>query len=277
MASTASCRWTDLGTTKSGLGPQSQYVSCAGSKTPNGFEACCVAGDVCLEDGICHYTHPEANGSGFYLAGCTDPAYQDSSCPQQCGKTNDSEYSCSGEAQSILDTNIKFCTTDQLPGPDIVYNATSSLWACCNWDDSAPPNRVCSDPSDDTFQASSPENLLNVVSSQTSAPSTVSTTMSQITPQTSSKQTSSSSANNHTSTSLSTGAKAGIGVGVTLDALLLLLLLFWAVVITRKFRRMRGQSGNVDQAGVQRMFSEPEVGISGQGAPSELHGDQSLR
>jgi hypothetical protein len=91
------CRWTDLGTTNSGLGPQSQYVSCAGSKTPNGFEACGVAGDVCLEDGICHYTHPEANGSGFYLAGCTDPAYQDSSCQQQCGKTNDSEYACSGE------------------------------------------------------------------------------------------------------------------------------------------------------------------------------------
>ena len=40
-----------------------------------------------MEDSICHYTHGGVtNGTGYYMAGCTDPSWQDPACPKACSK-----------------------------------------------------------------------------------------------------------------------------------------------------------------------------------------------
>lgn len=63
-----------------------QYFPCGGSNGGSGVQSCCYAGDYCMEDSICHYTHSVTNGTGFYMAGCTDPTWQDPACPKQCSK-----------------------------------------------------------------------------------------------------------------------------------------------------------------------------------------------
>lgn len=55
-----------------------QYIPCGGGASGNGTssggaKSCCYAGDYCMEDSICHYTHSVTNGTGYYMAGCTDP------------------------------------------------------------------------------------------------------------------------------------------------------------------------------------------------------------
>jgi len=50
-----------------------------------GHKTCCGAGDNCLADNACFGTHGNG-GEGTlltYLAGCTDPDYQDASCPNK--------------------------------------------------------------------------------------------------------------------------------------------------------------------------------------------------
>jgi hypothetical protein len=63
----------------------------------NGFKSCCEAGDNCLADNACYSADREqtiyylshimvakaAIDGTTYLAGCTDPEYSDSSCPDK--------------------------------------------------------------------------------------------------------------------------------------------------------------------------------------------------
>ena len=68
-----------------------QYFPC-GSGSSNStsgrsaHQSCCYGGDICMADGICHYTHTVTNGTGYYMAGCTDPTWNDPSCPKACSK-----------------------------------------------------------------------------------------------------------------------------------------------------------------------------------------------
>ena len=57
-----------------------------GAPNADGFVQCCASGDTCGADGFCHFIHPQGSTSGFYLGGCTDPNFADSSCPQLCSK-----------------------------------------------------------------------------------------------------------------------------------------------------------------------------------------------
>ena len=57
-----------------------------GMPSSTGFVQCCSNGDTCGADGFCHFTQPLNGSSGYYLGGCTDPTFRDSSCPQQCSK-----------------------------------------------------------------------------------------------------------------------------------------------------------------------------------------------
>lgn len=50
----------------------------------SGFYSCCVTGDTCVGNSICHFTHSQTDGSGFYLAGCTDKSYQNLLCTNHC-------------------------------------------------------------------------------------------------------------------------------------------------------------------------------------------------
>jgi hypothetical protein len=55
-----------------------------GSSVDSGAQLCCVAGDVCGKDSICHFSKPITNTSGYYLGGCTDPNYRDPVCQNHC-------------------------------------------------------------------------------------------------------------------------------------------------------------------------------------------------
>ena len=48
-------------------------------------QVCCFSSDTCLEDSICHYTHPLVGGSGYYVGGCTDPNFPEP-CSRSCSK-----------------------------------------------------------------------------------------------------------------------------------------------------------------------------------------------
>ncbi|KAL8632573.1 hypothetical protein Q9189_001725 [Teloschistes chrysophthalmus] len=41
----------------------------------NGDSACCIGSDSCMENFICHFTHTQANMSGYYVQGCTDSTH----------------------------------------------------------------------------------------------------------------------------------------------------------------------------------------------------------
>ena len=60
-----------------------QYFPCTATDG-SGNASCCYAGDYCMEDGICHYTHEVEGGTGYYLGGCTDADWQSDSCHKEC-------------------------------------------------------------------------------------------------------------------------------------------------------------------------------------------------
>ncbi|KAF7509250.1 hypothetical protein GJ744_008144 [Endocarpon pusillum] len=205
-------------------------VPCPNTRSPGGFDSCCYNGDLCLGDSICHYTHSLAGGSGYYTQGCSDPTYQDSACFQRC--------------------------TDQAL-PDVIYNPTTALWACCSTlSDGA---ISCLDPTNETFQAASPEALLSSTSiSASSAATTVPFSAS------------SSPAVDKVFSSLSTGAKTGIGVGAGIGLVIVLTLLVWAITATKKLRKMRRPNSSAASP-----YDDSHGGNSGYKA--ELHAQQKDR
>jgi hypothetical protein len=56
------------------------------SSVDTGAQLCCVNGDQCGADSICHFAKPIANTSGYYLGGCTDPTYNDPVCQKHCSQ-----------------------------------------------------------------------------------------------------------------------------------------------------------------------------------------------
>ncbi|KAL9114889.1 MAG: hypothetical protein Q9227_001132 [Pyrenula ochraceoflavens] len=137
--------------------------------------------------------------------------------------------------------------------PDVVYNEDTKLWACCGIDSSG--NVKCPNPSDETFNAPSPEDIQSYylagsgaigASSPTSTSSMSSTTSATSTSATSSTSsaTSSTAASSASasptpaaSSGLSSGAKAGIGVGVALGVLGVLFIVF--AIFSRQRRKQR--------------------------------------
>ncbi|KAH9829774.1 hypothetical protein Tdes44962_MAKER02252 [Teratosphaeria destructans] len=221
-----------------------QYFPCGASNATDAqAQSCCYAGDVCMEDSICHYTHGGVtNGTGYYMAGCTDSSWKDPACPKQCT----SEY-----------------------GADIVYDSTSGHWDCCR---STEDSLNCQEPSDMGIDAPSPNNLVVIKQLTQAVPSTALTTgigmissVASIISETTSISSASTSASlsasitsastatttastaddsasssstpsTHASGALSAGAQAGITVGVIIATMLAALsaVLFW-----RKTKRQR--------------------------------------
>ncbi|MCJ1472510.1 hypothetical protein MMC13_001158 [Lambiella insularis] len=163
-----------------------------------GVGACCAAGDTCGDDLICYYTHPIMGGSGYYVAGCTDPTFSNQSiCSPHCS---------------------------DLALPDVVYNSVTELWACC----AVGNTRNCSSPTDETFEAPDPQQLFatstsSVPSTITSSSSTLSTTSVTATEMSLSTTTAASIVTPvPVSSGLSTGAQIGIGIGAAVVGLAVL-------------------------------------------------------
>ncbi len=179
-----------------------QYFPC-GSNSASGGKAqpCCFAGDYCLEDSICQYTRGGVlNGTGYYMAGCTDSSWADLACPKQCS----SEY-----------------------GSDIIYNSAEANWNCCS---SGKGFLNCQQPSNLVVDAPAPSDLSTILHLSTPLPSSAATTgiATASTSHTAIPSSSSPARKQHSSTPamsastpLSTGAKAGIGVAVIAGFLLL--------------------------------------------------------
>ncbi|KAF2722013.1 hypothetical protein K431DRAFT_345977 [Polychaeton citri CBS 116435] len=97
-----------------------QYFPCGSvnsdSSNSTQAQACCYAGH---DYSICHYDHHVEGGTGYYMAGCTDPTWQDPACATQCT----SEY-----------------------GADIVYDSAANQWQCC---DVTNTTKNCDNPTND--------------------------------------------------------------------------------------------------------------------------------
>lgn len=186
---------------------------CGNPNSTDPFVFCCVNGDICMSNGFCYYTHSLAGGSGYYVASCTNPAAVGEGCANRC--------------------------TDQ-DLPDVVYNETSGLWQCCGADSNGSPD--CPSPTDETFNAPAPSNLVQIFSvprdGWTATSISIASTLSQlsttsysnqplatISSPASSASSIASSLSNHSST-LSTGASAGIGIGAVFSGVFLLGIVF---------------------------------------------------
>lgn len=72
---------------KAGEKLDDSFIPCG--NTAFGFQTCCGAGDNCLADNACFGHHGDGYGSDLtYQAGCTDPDYNDDSCPDKKGIGN---------------------------------------------------------------------------------------------------------------------------------------------------------------------------------------------
>lgn len=131
------------------------------SSVDGGAQLCCVTGDTCGEDSLCHFTKDVANTSGYYLGGCTDQSYTDPVCQGVC-----SEYYFNLFFAPRLRAELRSCggvltyrqwlmrLLEDGPTTDVVYNTKSDSWSCCAY----PNNTVsCENPRiDQTFKAISP-------------------------------------------------------------------------------------------------------------------------
>jgi hypothetical protein len=84
------------------------YIPCNLTAIANGqHSACCASGDTCLTNGLCKYNPPTPvhNFNTYWRIGCTDPTYQDPSCPKQCKNKENVErhvhivFECPGDGQ----------------------------------------------------------------------------------------------------------------------------------------------------------------------------------
>ena len=226
---------------------------CAVLNNSNPAAPCCPfigsfgTGNLCLNDFLCWESSPPAGGSGYLTSSCTDETYQSGECTPHC--------------------------VDQ-PVPDVVYNFTTGKWHGCG---SSPTEGVmCSNPTNETFEAPAPDvltSLARAASSSTSAAAAASssptlvtttvvktissiiissTTLSALQPQVTASGASLPSSH------VGPGAAAGIGVGTAIGILAVGLLLIWLFY----HRRLKQRTANTSRA-VQKTISPREKsGIS---------------
>nr|POE90056.1 hypothetical protein CFP56_20523 [Quercus suber] len=210
-----------------------QYLPC-GNPSSAGGQSCCFAGDYCMQDNICYYTNPVVNGTGYYMAGCTDSTWGDPGCPQQCSKQADKHY------MARTFTNARVTTASEFDGT-IIYDTNNAHWDCCS---STEDSLNCQQPSDFIVNAPAPEQLILLRNLSTPVPSpalttgigaisatgafsTASATTSKSQPSSTTKATPSSTATpQSTTTGLSGGTIAGIASSVILAIALLVVLVF---------------------------------------------------
>ena len=243
-----------------------KYENYACSSTRLSAQYCCLSGDTCVGYSICYFTRPGAAGkaSGYYIGGCTNTTYPGPMCSKQCSRLLVRRVNKRHAGRT--DRRILSGTH---PVQDIVYSSTTSLWACCY----GSGGLDCSNPTDETFEAPSPEQLMasldtlvpsstRTLTSSSSFSSSTSTPFIKSMPSITISSTTSTAAtriltvlqspnptppanetsNSNTGSDLSSSASAGVGVGSTVVGLGLLALMFY---IIRRVRHRKLTSDTV--------------------------------
>ncbi|KAF2638687.1 hypothetical protein P280DRAFT_482024 [Massarina eburnea CBS 473.64] len=135
---------------KTGLFDTLSYIPCNATAIENGqHSACCASTDLCLTNGLCKYNAPKDAPAfnEYWRIGCTDPTYQDASCPKQCANIEKDDapthlvFQCPGDGDWCCGTgkvanyknrgvlNTTCCNMDNLAfsGEEAVIYATASL------------------------------------------------------------------------------------------------------------------------------------------------------
>ena len=220
---------------KNGLTTTHPNATLCPSSSAGGPETCCTGDDICLPDGLCELAETPANGgSGFYLAYCSDDSFGPP-CNKHCGKPPAPQ----GPPPPLWPALTRALGADTAGVPDVVFNSTTSLWACCSGSSDGDVNfPLCSQPLNETFQAAAPVSLIAQAAAATSA---IATSASSVASTSAASSAATTSAPSSTPSSdadtggLSTGSKVGIGVGVGLGGLMLILAV--SFFLSRYWRR----------------------------------------
>lgn len=166
---------------------------------------------------------------------------------------------------------------------DVVYNSTSYLWACCG------TPTACDNPTNETFSAPAPEQLLAAASSQSvtraaafsSQPRRIAAS-SIVSKATVTVSNTPSAAIEQPTSSLNGSAKAGVGIGVVVAAVAMVALVAWVILLRRKLRRhgqargsMGRRAGGMMGEGLRMDPQEipvPEQELIGYSLPHEMEG-----
>ncbi|EXJ82156.1 hypothetical protein A1O1_08225 [Capronia coronata CBS 617.96] len=231
----------------------SRFIPCGNEAL--GHKACCESLDMCLSSNACY------NGQYgvTYLAGCTDPSYEDSRCPDKgdfadqpwaglvyCNGTSNEWVACedSGSTVSVPEPcwcpsssrTVAFTDSSQLTN---IMSLPNTPGASVTWRDvlayeSEHSLTLTSSPTT-TSDSSSVTTLLPPVSARTTNSSVTSTDSSSS--ESSASKTASASATPESpteSSGLRTGQKIGVGLGAA-GGMIAMLLLGW--LVARRLRR----------------------------------------
>jgi hypothetical protein len=150
--------------------------------------------------------------------------------------------------------------------PDIVYDSNSGLWKCCGIGSGI---RSCQQPTNESFLAPAPSDLIEFWPVSATAISTAASTS----PSTTKATPSSTAPAASKSSGLSTGAKAGIGVGVTIVGLILIVSGIFLILRRKRVKQWINEDkrGSAELSGLQKPLELPTQGnISSASATYEL-------
>ncbi|RYP68487.1 hypothetical protein DL771_006639 [Monosporascus sp. 5C6A] len=128
------------GTCYSALGEEldRSFIPCGNDAF--GHQTCCGAGDNCLTNNACFGIHGEGYGSYLtYMAGCTDPDYEDQSCPDKegidqpwialtlCDGSGGEWAPCSQEGDPATLRPGSYCSCTDASQTTVAFSAGTSL------------------------------------------------------------------------------------------------------------------------------------------------------
>ncbi|KAL3495810.1 hypothetical protein BJX62DRAFT_233074 [Aspergillus germanicus] len=233
-------------------------IPCGVTNTTNPHVTCCVRGDWCMSDSICHFNNTDGD-SGYYRADCTDPTLQDPACATRCGSRKLS---------------------------DIRYNSSSGFWGCCNYD--ADGKVDCDGPSTEIFPGPDPADLVQIQylpeeGTPTYSAGDTTDTSTNGTINTSSGSDGTDESTSESSSSVSIGAAVGGGVGAGLG---LFFILFAVMFLVRRRRRTgkeveKGSVYPAQEEEIRRQYQARSIHELGKTdsriQAGELEGDYSRR
>ncbi|KAK1676097.1 hypothetical protein BDP55DRAFT_631786 [Colletotrichum godetiae] len=253
-----------------------------------GYKTCCQGGDMCLSSHACY------NGRfGItYLAGCSDPDYRDSSCPDKgalsdqpwtglvyCNGTSEEWVACKQSASPTTLTSADACWCPQtsrtvaFTDSSILQNVVqlpTALGGSVIWQPGYVP--ILTQPNT-TPTPTSPAST----TAQAQHPTTT-TTASSTTPQPTSAETSST----EETAGMTTSTKVGLGVGIAGGCLVLMAALIYIWYSRRKWRQKGAvewenttEKGNTHEGGMAKPYeansARPESDITELDGTSRFH------
>ncbi|KAK7955344.1 hypothetical protein PG988_016038 [Apiospora saccharicola] len=123
--------------TASGKELDSSFIPCGNDAF--GHQTCCGKGDNCLADGACFGVHGTGYGGMLtYWAGCSDPKYEDASCPKKvvdqpwvaltyCDDDDGQWAICSQKGDPSTLQNGAFCSCTEAAKATVAFKDTKTL------------------------------------------------------------------------------------------------------------------------------------------------------